>query len=101
MSHECGSTSLNSSHTYRDSCACSARHRWDALATVPDAADDDEEEKIVKPAGKKPSTASTTTVGKGSVWRVQAHAKSSISCLRVEPVAGKDVRHKPSNVRSI
>lgn len=27
----------------------------------------------------------------GRVWRVQAHAKNSISCMKVDPVAGSSV----------
>lgn len=32
----------------------------------------------------------------GRVWRVQAHAKNSISCMKVDPVNGSGVSHQPT-----
>lgn len=52
-------------------------HRWDALGPSFKDADEDDEDTS------------------GRVWRVQAHAKNSISCMKVDPVNGASVSTKP------
>lgn len=53
--------------------------------------EEEEEEETSKPNGNVNGTKNEVGTGNGTVWKIQAHAKSSLSCLKVDPADGYKV----------
>lgn len=67
-----------------------ADERWDALGPSEEKVKDEDDT-----SGVKVENANQEEYDEGRIWRVQAHARSSVTAMKIDPVNGSGVSFIP------
>lgn len=63
------------------------RFSWDALGPADEKVKDEDDTTN----GNRTGNGADEVDEEGRIWRVQAHARSSITCMKVDPISGSGV----------